>query len=95
MERNRENLEFFVMNHFLPRARFIYDRWAGYNFLNNNLNYTHEIHNHGARYLSNGLKSTSHIESLWSKLKAKIKGLYLFIPKNNLIYYLKNQNLGL
>ena len=45
-------------------THFTHDRWAGYNFLNNNINYTHESHQHGGADFGIGFHSTSHIESV-------------------------------
>ena len=36
-----------------------------------------------------GLNSTSHIESIWSQLKAIIKKIYYVIPKKNLLYFIR------
>jgi hypothetical protein len=46
--RNATNLEKFLLNHFREGIHFTHDWWSGYNFLNNNINYTHETHNYEA-----------------------------------------------
>ena len=65
-QRNSNNLEIFVNNHFLEGTHFTHDGWQGYNFLNSDINYTHEIHNHGAGDFGLSSHSTSHIEAVWS-----------------------------
>lgn len=45
--RNSTNLEIFVNNNFKEGTHFTHDGWPGYTFLNDKMNYTHEIHNHG------------------------------------------------
>ena len=62
--RDIQSLEKFVNDNFMEGTHFTHDGWTGYNFLNNNINYTHDSHNHG-----NGDYSTSHIESVWDTLK--------------------------
>lgn len=47
-QRNTTNLAIFVNNHFREGTHFTHDGWSGYNFLDNNINYTHETHNHGS-----------------------------------------------
>ena len=44
--RNIPALENFVYENFKEGTHFTHDGWTGYNFLNNNINYTHEAHNH-------------------------------------------------
>ena len=36
-----------MYDNFNEGTHFTHDGWAVYNFLNNNLNYTHETHHHG------------------------------------------------
>ena len=64
-EINSNNLAIFVNNHFYEGTHFIHDGWNGYNLLNYNINYTHEIHNHGEGDFEFYFHSTSHIEPLW------------------------------
>ena len=59
--KSKENDYYFVYENF--------DGWTRYYFLNNNINYTHERHNHGAGYFGYGTHSTSHIETLRANLK--------------------------
>ena len=71
-------------------THFTHDRWAGYNFLCNNINYTHESHHQGGGDFGIGLPSTSHIESVWANLKNLITSIYGIIPKKNyFILFLK------
>lgn len=60
-QRNAENIETFVLNHFREGTHFTHDGWSGYNFFNNNINYTHEIHNHGAWVFGLSTHIISHI----------------------------------
>ena len=52
----------------------------------NNINYTHERHNHGAGDFGFGAHSTSHIESLWSYLKEIITKIYGITPQKKFIF---------
>ena len=67
--RNATNLEIFINNNFKEGTHFTQDGWAGYTFLNDNMNYTHECHNHGWGDFGYGYKSASHIENILSFLK--------------------------
>ena len=62
-------LEKLVNDNFMEGTHFTHDGWTGYNFLNNNINYTHESHNHGNGDFGEGYHWTSHIESVWGSLK--------------------------
>ena len=68
---------------------FTHDGWYGYNFLNNDTNFTHEIHNHGRGDFGTGKNSTSHIEALWAQIKKELFAIYGIIPMNNFIYFLR------
>ena len=91
--RNIDNLENFVYENFIEGTHFTHDGWNSYNFLNNNINYTHETHNHGAGDFGNGLHSTSHIENLWANLKKIITKIYGVMPQKNFILFLKEAEL--
>ena len=91
--RNIPTLENFVYENFKEGTHFTHDGWAGYNFLDNNINYTHERHNHGAVDFGFGAHSTSHIESLWSYLKEIITKIYGITPQKNFILFLKETEL--
>ena len=75
-QRNTAAISNFVYSNFLEGTHFVHDTWIGYNFLNNNINYTHEIHVHGGGDFGIGYHSTSHIENYWARLKKK---LYVFM----------------
>ena len=51
--------------------------------------WTHESHTHGYEDFGFGLNSTSQIEQFWGLLKSIIKKIYSIIPKNGIIYYIK------
>ena len=79
----------FINNNFLEGTHFTHDNWSGYNCLNNNINYTHEVHVHGGGDFGFGGHSTSHIENYWSQLKKLITRIYGMIPKKNIFYFSK------
>ena len=66
--RNATNLEIFVNNNFKEDTHFTHDGWAGYTFINDNMNYIHESYNHGGGDFGYGYgyNSTSHIENMWA-----------------------------
>ena len=68
-QRNRTNLEKFVWNHFRERTHFINAKWSEYNFLNNNINYTQETHNHGSGDFDFSANGISHIETICAEIK--------------------------
>ena len=57
--------------------------------MNNNPSYDHITHIHGGGDFGFWIQSTSHIESLWAFIKAKIKSAYKDIPNVNLMKFLK------
>ena len=93
--RNIPTLENFVYENFKEGMHFTHDGWAWYNFLNNNINYTHERHNHGAGDFGFGAHSTSHIESLWSYLKEIITKIYGIIPQKKFYFIFKRSRITL
>ena len=89
MDRSEATLKKFIMKYIEEGNTIITDGWAGYNFLNNNPSYNHITHIHGGGDFGFGIQSTSHIESLWAIIKAKIKATYKVIPNVNLMKFLK------
>lgn len=87
--RNSANISTFIYNHFKEGTHFTHDGWRGYDFLDNDINFTHETHNHGAGDFGLGERSTSHIESLWAEIKREFFSIYGIIPMNNFIYFLR------
>ena len=66
------------------------DGWAGYSFLDNpNSGYTRIPHIHGGGDFGFGLESTSHIESIWSQIKSKIKESYHLYPHKVFLYFVR------
>ncbi len=51
--------------------------------------YTHFAHNHGRGDFGFCLQSTSHIESIWSQIKTKIKNTYYVIPGKYILHFVK------
>ena len=89
LDRSEATLKKFIMKYIEEGNTIITDGWAGYNFLNNNSSYNHITHIHGGGDFGFGIQSTSHIESLWAIIKAKIKATYKVIPNVNLMKFLK------
>ena len=61
----------------------------GHSFKSSIPGYIREMHINEAGDFGLGSSSTSHIESLWSQLKALLKNLYYIIPHKNFILYLR------
>ena len=80
-----QTIEHFINENFLEGTNFTHDVWPAYNVLNNNLNYTHEIHIHGGGDFGRGNHSTSHIENYWAQFKNLITRIYGTIPKKNYV----------
>ena len=87
--RTSQALSEFVYSNFSEGTHFVHDSWPGYNFLNNNLNYTHEIHVHGGGDFGNGLHSSSHIENYWAQFKKLLTRIYGMNPKKNYVLYFR------
>ena len=51
--------------------------------------YSRDIHIHGGGDFDLGVNSTSHIESIWSQMKAILKHIYYIIPHQNFILFLR------
>ena len=59
------------------------DGWISYYYLDEvNSGYTHIKYKHGAGSFGFGIQSASHIKSIWSQLKSKIKATYNTIPNS-------------
>lgn len=61
------------------------DEWVGYNLLKRM--YKHEIVKHGQGEFVSGKAHTNTIEGFWSLLKRGIIGIYHFVSKKHLQYY--------
>ena len=88
-ERNSNIIEKFITKYIEPRNNIITDGWSAYNIFNNNPNYNRIPHNQGGGDFGYGIQYTSHIESLWSQLKGKIKSSYHAIPNKHIIHFVK------
>lgn len=82
--RDSEHLKKFVFSYINKGNIIITDGWSGYNFMHQNLDYEHIIHNHVG-----GISSTSYISSLWSSIQSKIKGIYHIIPCSKFVSFLR------
>ena len=79
--RDTATLKEFINTFIEPGNNIITDGWAGYNFLDQpNSGYIRYAHNHGGGNFGLGFESTSHVESIWSQVKAKIKENYHIFP---------------
>ena len=68
-DRTLNIIKTFVNNNFKEGTHFIHDDRAAYNFLNNNLNFTHKRHVHGGGDFGIGSHSMSHIEIIGLNIK--------------------------
>ena len=87
--RNQNVLKTFITQYIDEGNKLITDGWSGYSFIDEMVGYQREIHIHGSSDFGYSVNSTSHIESLWSQLKAIIKNIYCIILHQNFIYYLR------
>ena len=85
-----ETLKKFITTYIPKGSNITTDGWVGYAFLNDlDSGYTHYTHNHGAGDFGLGFQSTSHVESLWSVLRHKIKTTYNVIPTTNIMHFIR------
>lgn len=79
------SLEKFIRK-YIPTGNYVItEGWSEYNFLERiNSCYIRIKHIHGRMDFGEGIESTSHIESILSTIKAKIKQTYIVIPNKNL-----------
>ena len=89
LDRSEVTLKKFITKYIEEGNSIITYGCSGYNFLNNNPSYYHITHIHGGGDFGFGIQSTSHIESLWAIIKAKIKSIYKVIPNSNLMKLVK------
>ena len=79
-DRGMETIKRFLYTRIKYGIRIVHDILAGYNWLENDINYENSPHCHDHGNFGYGLDSTSHIESFWSNFQLKIKQLYYQIP---------------
>ena len=80
----------FILNHVKKGNKICTDGWTGYDYLDDpESGYQRYRHNHGGGDFGFGIESTSHIETLWAHLKAKIKSTYNVMPAKNLYKFIK------
>ena len=88
--RDAETLKAFIETYANKNSYIITDGWAGYSFLDNpNSGYTRIPHIHGGGDFGFALESTSHIESIWSQIKSKIKESYHLYPHKVFLYFVR------
>ena len=88
--RDAVTLEKFITLNIETGNNIVTDGRSGYAFLDApDSNFRRFSHNHGGGDFGFGQESTSHIESLWYQLKAKIKEIYHLIPTKNLMHFVK------
>ena len=80
-DRDAETLKEFITSFVKKGNNIITDGWAGYSFLDEpGSGYRRIPHIHGGGDFGYGLQSTSHIESIWSQIKSKLKETYHIYP---------------
>ena len=80
-ERTTDAIKNFITLNAKSGNNIITDGLTSYNFLDRiDSGYTHIKFVHGGGDFGFGRESTSHIESIWSQIKAKIKDTYYTIP---------------
>ena len=88
--RDTEATKKFIEKFIEKGNTIITDGWMSYNYLDQvNSGYTHIKYNHGAGSFGFGIQSTSHIESIWSQIKAKIKATYITIPHKKILHFVR------
>lgn len=89
-ERDTPTIKKFISKYVETGNNIVSDGWSSYNYLDNiNSGYLHIKHIHGAGAFRWGAQSTSHIESIWAQIKAKIKETYHAIPNTYILHYVK------
>ena len=93
LTRDANAISKFIKKFICPGNIIITDSWQAYNWLNEpNSGYSHINFNHSFGSFVSGLTSTSHMESIWSIIKAKIKNIYYVIPNKNLFLFIRKLN---
>jgi len=88
--RDTNSLKNFITKYVKTGNTIISDSWRAYNFLGqNDSGYINIQHNHNQQTFGQGIISASHIESIWSNIKSKIKSVYNVIPGKNLMKFLR------
>lgn len=84
-----------LIKRFIPEGNnIVWDGWASYNWLDEeNSGYSHFKYIHGSHDFRFGFESTSHVENLWSVLKAEIISIYKSIPSKNFLFFLKRSRM--
>lgn len=84
-----ENIIKTFIKRFIPAGNnIVSDGWASYDWLDEvNSGYSHFKHIHGRHDFGFGIKSTSHVENLWSLLKPDILSIYKSIPSKNFYFF--------
>ena len=89
-ERTTSAIKKFITFNVKSGNNIITDGFTSYNFLDRiDSGYTHFKHDHSGGDFGFGQESTSHIESIWSQLKAKIKDTYYTIPEKNVLHFVR------
>ena len=90
LNRDAETLKQFITRNVAKGNFIITEGWAGYNFLDSNdSGYTRKRHDHGDSDFGYGRESTSHIESIWAQIRAKLKEIYHSIPHRNFMKFVR------
>ena len=89
-ERNTDTMKKFIEKYIPIGNTIITDGFPSYNFLDQEgSGYNHIKHIHGGGDFGFGVESTSHIESIWSQIKGRIKSNYYSVPQKNLMLFIR------
>lgn len=91
-QRNTQTIGNFVLDNFYEWSYFTHDGWGGYSFLNNNLNYIHETHNHGVGNLVI-IYILQLILKIYEHFKKNIISIYGIMQKKNFPLFLREEEL--
>ena len=90
LSRNTVALKNFINKYVSSGNYIVTDGWRGYDFLDKpDSGYRRFKHNHGSGDFGYGQQSTSHIESIWAQIRAKIKEIYHSMPHKNFLEFVR------
>lgn len=88
--RDQDTLKNFIDKNVQKGNHIIIDGWHGYDFMDlPNSGYLRSKHIHGGGDFGYGRDSTSHIESIWAQIKAKLKETYHSIPSKSFLSFVR------
>lgn len=88
--RDQDTLKNFIDKNVQKGNHIIIDGWHDYDFMDlPNSGYLRSKHIHGGGDFGYGRDSTSHIESIWAQIKAKLKETYHSIPSKSFLSFVR------